>query len=89
MNIFADDIEIAAVKEVGRTDVVLEIGEEEMIIDLSPEEYEELQLHLVNQENLLVPINVKSKQIFWNVDTDWLRENLDELVSAAAEQGDK
>lgn len=89
MNIFADDIEIAAVKEVGRTDVVLEIGEEEMIIDLSPEEYEELQLHLVNQENLLVPINVKSKQIFWNVDTDWLRENLDELVSAAAEQDDK
>ncbi|WP_198864048.1 hypothetical protein [Bacillus velezensis] len=64
MNIFADNIEIAAVKEVGRTDVVLEIGEEEMIIDLSPEEYEELQLHLVNQENLLVPINVKSKQIF-------------------------
>ncbi|MEQ6001451.1 hypothetical protein U2I83_18420 [Bacillus amyloliquefaciens] len=89
MNIFADDIEIAAVKEVGRTDVVLEIGEEEMIIDLSPEEYEELQLHLVNQENLLVPINVKSKQIFWNVDTDWLRENLDELISAAAEQDDK
>ncbi|MFT3657258.1 MULTISPECIES: hypothetical protein [Bacillus] len=89
MNIFADNIEIAAVKEVGRTDVVLEIGEEEMIIDLSPEEYEELQLHLVNQENLLVPINVKSKQIFWNVDTDWLRENLDELVSAAAEQDDK
>ncbi|MGG1338454.1 hypothetical protein ABE196_18695 [Bacillus subtilis] len=89
MNIFADDIEIAAVKEVGRTDVVLEIGEEEMIIDLSPEEYEELQLHLVNQENLLVPINVKSKQIFWNVDTDWLSENLDELVSAAGEQDDK
>ncbi|KAF2427327.1 hypothetical protein ACFRGK_06450 [Bacillus subtilis] len=82
MSFFNKDIELGSIKEVGNSDVVLSVGEEEFVIELSEDEHQKLQQHIMNQDNLLVPINMKTKELFLNVDGQWFEENMEELAGA-------
>lgn len=84
---------LGVVKEVGNHDVVLAVGDEEIVIKLADEEAEELQQYLIDQENLLVPVNIETRELYLNdAISEWTETDLEELVDAAksydVEEGD-
>lgn len=75
---------LGVVKEVGNQDVVLVVGDEEIIIELTDGEAEELQQYLIDQENLLIPINIGTREMYLNDGiSEWTETDLEELVNAS------
>lgn len=87
-----EDMEVGIVQSVyqdgSKNSVVLEVREEEYTIFLSDEEFRKLQIHFQNQENLVIPINMKTFELFLDTDQTELEEALEELVEAADRGGE-
>ncbi|MEK4566997.1 hypothetical protein MKX54_20170 [Alkalihalobacillus sp. FSL R5-0424] len=90
---FGEDMEVGVVQSVyqdeTKNSVVLMVREEEYTIFLSDEEFRKLQIHFQNQENLVIPINMKTKELFLDTDQTELEEALEELVEAADRGGEE
>ena len=90
---FGEDMEVGIVQSVyqdeTKNSVVLMVREEEYTIFLSDEEFRKLQIHFQNQENLVIPINMKTKELFLDTDQTELEEALEELVEAADRGGEE
>jgi len=89
---FGEDMEVGIVQSVYQDDtknsVVLMVREEEFTIFLSDEEFRQLQIHFQNQENLVIPINMETKELFLDTHQSELEEALEELVEAADRGGE-
>ena len=89
---FGEGMEIGIVQSVyqdeSKNSVVLMVREEEFTIFLSDEEFRQLQIHFQNQENLVIPINMETKELFLDTDQSELEEALEELVEAADRGGE-
>ena len=89
---FGEDMEVGIVQSVyqdeTKNSVVLLVREEEYTIFLSDEEFRKLQIHFQNQENLVIPINMETKELFLDTDQSELEEALEELVEAADRGGE-
>ena len=89
---FGEDMEIGIVQSVyqdeTKNSVVLMVREEEFTLFLSDEEFRQLQIHFQNQENLVIPINMETKELFLDTDQTELEEALEELVEAADRGGE-
>lgn len=81
-----DGYELGIVKEIGDQEVILIVNGEDMKVDLTEEEAEELQQYILKQENMLIPINVKTRELFLGVFETWNEETMDELVEASKEK---
>ncbi|MBM0067949.1 hypothetical protein [Alkalicoccobacillus gibsonii] len=90
---FGEDMEVGVVQSVyqdeTKNSVVLIVRDEEYTIFLSDEEFRKLQIHFQNQENLVIPINMKTKELFLDTDQTELEEALEELVEAADRGGEE
>lgn len=79
-----ENFTLGVVKEVGNHDVVLVVGDEEITIELADEKAEELQQYLIDQENLLIPINIETREMYLNdAIKEWPETALEELVDAS------
>ncbi|WP_144558016.1 hypothetical protein [Shouchella miscanthi] len=89
---FGEDMEVGIVQSVyqdeTKNSIVLMVREEEYTLFLSDEEFRKLQIHFQNQENLVIPINMKTKELFLDTDQTELEEALEELVEAADRGGE-
>lgn len=74
---------LGIVKEVGNNDVVLDVDGKEVVLSLTNEGAQELQNYLTKQDNLLVPINLKTKELFLDNNEKWPEEEMKELIGAA------
>ena len=63
MLLFREDIALGVIKEIGEDEIVLLVKEEELTIKITREQVRELAIHVMNQENMLVPVNVKTHEL--------------------------
>lgn len=78
--LLGENFAIGIIKEVGDNDVVLSVDGEEITVDLSDEQAEELHQFLIEQDNFLIPINLETKELFLEMDSKWNEEDLEELI---------
>ncbi|MDM5196511.1 hypothetical protein QUF79_00145 [Fictibacillus enclensis] len=71
--------QLALVKEIGGTDVVLAIGNQEFIVPLKPEEAKGLHQVLLNRDEVLVPFNVEDNKLEIESTEFWFESNVEEL----------
>ncbi|HDR7430960.1 hypothetical protein, partial [Bacillus toyonensis] len=76
------------IKEVGEGELVLLVKEEELTIKITREQEEELAVHVMNQENMLVPVNVKTHELFFDTAERWNEEEMEELQKASERVGE-
>ncbi|MDY7519263.1 hypothetical protein [Bacillus thuringiensis] len=88
MLLFREDIALGVIKEVGEGELVLLVKEEELKIKITREQEEELAVHVMNQENMLVPINVKTHELFFDTAKRWNEEEMEELQKASERVGE-
>ncbi|KAA0750855.1 hypothetical protein DN401_25115 [Bacillus sp. BF2-3] len=88
MLLFREDIVLGVIKEVGEGELVLLVKEEELTIKITREQEEELAIHVMNQENMLVPVNVKTHELFFDTAERWNEEEMEELQKASERVGE-
>ncbi|MED3541661.1 hypothetical protein ABEX53_29495 [Bacillus toyonensis] len=88
MLLFREDIALGVIKEAGEGELVLLVKEEELTIKITREQEEELAVHVMNQENMLVPVNVKTHELFFDTTEIWNEEDMEELQKASERVGE-
>ncbi|MFJ8356614.1 hypothetical protein ACIQ69_25595 [Bacillus paramycoides] len=88
MLLFNEDIALGVIKEIGEDELVLLVKEEEITIKITREQVRELAIHVMNQENMLVPVNVKTHELFFDTDERWNEEDMEELQRASESVGE-
>lgn len=88
MLLFREDIALGVIKEIGEDDIVLLVKEEELTIKITKEQVRELVIHVMNQENMLVPVNVKTHELFFDTNERWNEEEMEELQKASERVGE-
>ncbi|PGC58903.1 hypothetical protein COM21_30570 [Bacillus toyonensis] len=88
MLLFREDMALGVIKEVGEGELVLLVKDEELTIKITREQEEELAVHVMNQENMLVPVNVKTHEIFFDTSERWNEEEMEELQKASERVGE-
>ncbi|MGE7718282.1 hypothetical protein [Priestia megaterium] len=48
-------------------------------MNLSPEDAKEFHQYVVHQENMLVPMNIKTQKLFVNLEEPWYEQEIEEL----------
>ncbi|WP_153464184.1 hypothetical protein [Sediminibacillus terrae] len=62
-------------------ELVMEVGQEEYSLKLNDEEMSDLEQHLVNQENLLIPFNKSTKELILDTQPNYDEEEMEELMN--------
>ncbi|QWG42375.1 hypothetical protein EXW35_29100 (plasmid) [Bacillus mycoides] len=88
MLLFREDIALGVIKEIGEDEIVLLLKEEELTIKITREQVRELAIHVMNQENMLVPVNVKTHELFFDTAERWNEEDMEELQRASERVGE-
>ncbi|MGR5864549.1 hypothetical protein ACT7DZ_13375 [Bacillus cereus] len=86
MLLFHEDIEIGIIKSIGEREVTFQVGNQEVTIPLTEEEEQELFNYIeLPQNDLLIPINMKTHRICVPTDLEaWNEETMDELIEASS-----
>jgi hypothetical protein len=88
MLLFREDIALGVIKAIGEGELVLLVKEEELTIKITREQEKELAVHVMNQENMLVPVNVKTHELFFDTTERWNEEEMEELQRASERVGE-
>ncbi|HFK1710864.1 hypothetical protein P4T54_29870 [Bacillus mycoides] len=88
MLLFREDIALGVIKEIGEDEIVLLVKDEELTIKITREQVRELAIHVMNQENMLVPVNVKTHELFFDTTERWNEEEMEELQKASERLGE-
>ncbi|MFK4322853.1 MULTISPECIES: hypothetical protein [Bacillus] len=88
MLLFREDIALGVIKEIGEDEIVLLVKDEELTIKITREQVRELAIHVMNQENMLVPVNVKTHELFFDTTERWNEEEMEELQKASEGLGE-
>ncbi|MDM5191517.1 hypothetical protein QUG02_28510 [Bacillus hominis] len=83
MLLFHEDMALGVIKEIGEDELVLLVKDEELIIKITREQVRELAVHVMNQENMLIPINLKTHELFFDTAERWNEEDMEELQRAS------
>ncbi|PGC28825.1 hypothetical protein COM11_15915 [Bacillus pseudomycoides] len=83
MLLFREDIALGVIKSIGEGELILLVKDEELTIPITREQEKELAVHVMNQENMLVPVNVKTHELFFDTNERWNEEDMEELQGAS------
>ncbi|PFY98821.1 hypothetical protein COL60_29855 [Bacillus pseudomycoides] len=83
MLLFREDIALGVIKAIGEGELILFVKDEELTIPITREQEKELAVHVMNQENMLVPVNVKTHELFFDTNERWNEEVMEELQGAS------
>jgi len=59
---FNKDLVLASIKAVGEDHAIVQYHDKEVEVNLSPEEAKEFHQYVVHQEDILVPMNIKTQK---------------------------
>ena len=76
---FNKDLVLASIKAVGEDHAIVQYQDKEVEVNLSPEEAKEFHQYVVHQENMLVPMNIKTRKLFVDLEEPWYEQELEEL----------
>jgi len=68
---FNKDLVLASIKAVGEDHAIVQYQDKEVEVNLSPEEAKEFHQYVVHQENMLVPMNIKTQKLFVDSEEPW------------------
>lgn len=89
MLLFNDNYEVGVFKSLGdNNELVMTVGEKEYTVTLSDDEMADVEQHLINQENLLIPFDKETKQLVLNTETHYDEEEMEELQHISEGAGD-
>ncbi|MDM5191363.1 hypothetical protein QUF93_01455 [Bacillus hominis] len=88
MLLFHEDIALGVIKAIGEGELILLVKDKELTIKITREQEEELAVHVMNQENMLVPVNVKTHELFFDTTERWNEEDMEELQRASERVGE-
>lgn len=91
MNMFFNkDLVLASIKAVGEDHAIVQYQDKEVEVNLSPKEAKEFHQYVVHQENMLVPMNIKTQKLFVDLEEPWYEQELEELkgISYQEEEDD-
>ncbi|MCQ6530892.1 hypothetical protein [Bacillus mycoides] len=90
MLLFHENIEIGIIKSIGEREVTFQVGNQEVTIPLTEEEEQELFNYIeLPQNDLLIPINMKTRTICVPTDLEtWNEETMDELIEASSKRAE-
>jgi len=77
--LFNKDLVLASIKAVGEDHAIVQYQDKEVEVNLSPEEAKEFHQYVVHQENMLVPMNIKTQKLFVDLEEPWYEQELEEL----------
>ncbi|PFY98415.1 hypothetical protein COL60_30035 [Bacillus pseudomycoides] len=83
MLLFREDIALGVIKAIGEGELILLVKDEELTIPITRDQEKELAVHVMNQENMLVPVNVKTHELFFDTNERWNEEDMEELQGAS------
>ncbi|MED4654506.1 hypothetical protein [Bacillus pseudomycoides] len=83
MLLFREDIVLGVIKAIGEGELILLVKDEELTIPITREQEKELAVHVMNQENMLVPVNMKTHELFFDTNERWNEEDMEELQRAS------
>ncbi|UOQ95073.1 hypothetical protein MUO14_09150 [Halobacillus shinanisalinarum] len=82
MLLFNSHYEVGVFKSLGdNNELVIEVGQKEYTVTLNDEEMIDVELHLMNQENLLIPFDKETKEFILNTEPNYYEEEIEELVN--------
>lgn len=70
---------LASIKAVGEDHAIVQYQGKEVEVNLSPEEAKKFHQYVVHQENILVPMNIKTQKLFVDLEEPWYEQELEEL----------
>jgi hypothetical protein len=76
---FNKDLVLASIKAVGEDHAIVQYQDKEVEVNLSPKEAKEFHQYVVHQENMLVPMNIKTQKLFVDLEEPWYEQELEEL----------
>ena len=76
---FNKDLVLASIKAVGEDHAIVQYQNQEVEVNLSPGEAKEFHQYVVHQENMLVPMNIKTQKLFVDLEEPWYEQELEEL----------
>ena len=76
---FNKDLVLASIKAVGEDHALVQYQDKEVEVNLSPEEAKEFHQYVMHQENMLVPMNIKTQKLFVDLEEPWYEQELEEL----------
>ena len=87
---FNKDLVLASIKAVGEDHAIVQYQDKKVEVNLSPEEAKEFHRYVVHQENMLVPMNIKTQKLFVDLEEPWYEQELEELkgISYQEEEGE-
>ncbi|MED0961196.1 hypothetical protein [Bacillus paramycoides] len=88
MLLFNENIALGVIIEIGEDEIVLLVKDKELVIKITREQVRELAVHVMNQENMLVPVNVKTHELFFDTNERWNEEDMEELQRASERVGE-
>ncbi|PFW63598.1 hypothetical protein [Bacillus sp. AFS075034] len=88
MLLFHEDIALGVIKAIGEGELILLVKDEELRIKITREQEEELAAHVMNQENMLVPVNIKTHELFFDTSERWNEEEMEGLQRASERVGE-
>ncbi|XMA23616.1 hypothetical protein M9428_01040 (plasmid) [Bacillus bombysepticus] len=88
MLLFREDMALGVIKAIGEGELILLVKDEELRINITREQEEELAVHVMNQENMLVPVNVNTRELFFDTAEKWNEEEMEGLQRASERLGE-
>lgn len=88
MLLFREDMALGVIKAIGEGELILLVKDEELRINITREQEEELAVHVMNQENMLVPVNVNTHELFFDTTEKWNEEEMEGLQRASERLGE-
>ncbi|NGY80283.1 hypothetical protein F6Y02_39385 (plasmid) [Bacillus megaterium] len=72
--VFNKDLVLASIKAVGEDHAIVQY-QDKVEVNLSPEEAKEFHQYVVHQENMLVPMNIKTQKPFVDLEEHGMNKN--------------
>ncbi|WP_321998834.1 hypothetical protein [Priestia megaterium] len=87
---FQKDVMLVSIKAIGERSVIVQYRDQEEEVFFTPKEAQEFHEYLSHGGDMLVPMNMKTKELFAYVDEPWNEQELEELkeISYQKEEGE-
>ncbi|MGB3890283.1 MAG: hypothetical protein WA953_12230 [Priestia megaterium] len=76
---FQKDVMLVSIKAIGERSVIVQYRDQEEEVFFTPKEAQEFHEYLSHGGDMLVPMNMKTKELFAYVDEPWNEQELEEL----------
>ena len=87
--LFQKDVVLVSIKWIGEKSAIVRYRDQEEEVFFTPEEAKEFHHYISQGGDMLVPMNSKTKQLFFYVDEPWNEKELEELKDISYEKENK